>query len=437
MDLEELRKQHGELIRRARAIQAVADDEKRELTTDEFRTFEDLIGQADQVQSRIDREEALREHEEGSRRSLRRPTKPGTGEADGLPPGEPRQFRSLAEQLQAIVRASRPGGHVDPRLMAMRAATGLNESVPSDGGFLVQQDFAADLIRRVYEVGVLASRVRRIPLGANSNGVKMPAIDETSRADGSRWGGVMSYWAAEAATKTGSRPKFRQISLELEKLYALVYATDELVQDAAALESYIRLAATEELAFRLDDAILNGTGVGQPLGILNSPGLVTVNKEAAQAATTFIAENVSAMWSRAWAPSRRNAVWLYNQDMEPQLDMLALPIGVGAVPVYLPAGAGFRESPDAMLKGRPMLAIEQAQTLGTVGDIVLANLDEYLLIEKPLQTAMSIHVAFTTDETVFRFVLRVDGEPLWNSPLTPKSGSSNTLSAFVALQTRS
>jgi len=70
-----------------------------------------------------------------------------------------------------------------------------------------------------------------------------------------------------------------------------------------------------------------------------------------------------------------------------------------------------------------------------VGDIVLANLDQYLLIDKPMQSAMSIHVQFLTDQTVFRFVYRVDGQPAVHSALTPYKGS-NTRSPFVALATR-
>lgn len=442
MDIDKLREQHVDVTMRARAIQDEADTAQRELSADEAAKFEDLIVRAEQVAARIVREEALRGHEDGSRASFRAPTKPQP-EASGVTgeritmTGEPKRFRSMGEQLQAIVRSSRPGGTVDPRLLEQqRAATGLNETLGGDGGFLVQQDFTEGLVKRTYELGTIASRVRKVPVGANKNGTKMPAVDESSRANGSRWGGVASYWGSEGGTLTASRPKFRQISLEFNKLYALVYATDELVEDAAALQSYVEMAASEELAFRLDDAILNGTGVGQPLGILNSGGLLTISKETGQPAATFVAENVSKMWARAFGPSRRNAVWLYNQDMEPQLDQLSLPIGTAGVPVYLPIGAGLVEASTPRLKGRPMLDVEQASTLGTVGDIVLANLDEYLLIERPPQTAMSIHVAFLTDEVVFRFTYRVDGQPVWHTTLTPKNGS-NTQSAFVALETRS
>ena len=61
-----------------------------------------------------------------------------------------KRFASFGEQLMAAYRAATPGGKVDERLTT-RAASGLNESTPSDGGFLVQQDFVTELLKRTYE----------------------------------------------------------------------------------------------------------------------------------------------------------------------------------------------------------------------------------------------------------------------------------------------
>jgi HK97 family phage major capsid protein len=148
-------------------------------------------------------------------------------------------------------------------------------------------------------------------------------------------------------------------------------------------------------------------------------------------------ENVLNMWSRMWARSRANAVWLVNQDVEPQLYTMALNVGTGGAPVYLPA-AGASAAPYATLFGRPVIHVEYCATMGTTGDILLMDFSQYALADKGgIQSAMSMHVNFLYDETVFRFVYRVDGQPLWNAALTPASGSANTLSPYVALATRS
>ena len=341
-------------------------------------------------------------------------------------------FKSFGEQLMSVAKSA--GGFTDPRLMETKQ-TGMSEGVPADGGFLVQEDFAAEMLKLTFAQGEILSRVRRFPISANSNSLRANYLDEGSRADGSRWGGVQGYWKAEGALKVASNPTFGQLLLELKKLIGLCYATDELLQDATALEAIINYAFQMEFTYQLEDAVINGTGAGQPLGILNSPALITVAEEAGQVAGTIVSENIVNMWSRMWAPSRKNAVWFINQDCEPQLHSMYVAVGATGVPVYLPAG-GLSASPYATLYGRPVIPVEYCQTVGTLGDIIFADLSQYWMIDKGgMQQAQSIHVNFLYDETVFRFVYRADGQSSWPGALTP-ANSALTLSPFVALETR-
>lgn len=142
-----------------------------------------------------------------------------------------RKFATFGEQLRAVVEAAKPGGTIDPRL-SIKAASGLNESVGSDGGFLVEEDFTKELLKRTYETGVLASKCNKIPLSTAANSMKINGVDETGRKNGSRWGGIQAYWEGEADALTASKPKFRQMELNLRKLTGLCYATDELFSDA-------------------------------------------------------------------------------------------------------------------------------------------------------------------------------------------------------------
>jgi HK97 family phage major capsid protein len=344
-------------------------------------------------------------------------------------------FDSLGEMLQAVRTAAFQPHSVDPRLIN-RAASGAAGAVPSDGGFLVDSDFSGEVLKKVHMAGQLAQRVRRVPISANSNGLRINAIDETSRATGSRNGGVQVYWAAEAGTTTAKKPKFRRIEMDLQKLFGLFYATDELMQDAGALSTEAERSFLEEFAFTFDDCILRGDGVGKPLGILNSPALITVAKETNQVSATLTTNNLLAMWSRLAPGSESNAVWLINKDVWPQLPLLNIPVSTaGGALVFMPAG-GISGNQYSTLLGRPVVVCEQASTLGTVGDVVLADLSEYLWIEKGgIQSASSIHVNFLTDEMVFRWTVRVNGQPIWDKPLTPYKGT-NTVSPFVTLATR-
>lgn len=345
-------------------------------------------------------------------------------------------FASLGEFGQSVANAMRPGGQTDERLLRIRAAaTGAGEGIPSDGGFLVQQDFNATLLRGMFDTSMIASRCTRLPISQNANGIKLPLIDETSRVNGSRWGGVQTYWAAEAGTVTATKPKFRQAELILHKLFGLCYVTDELLQDAPALGTVLEQAFREEIAFKLDDAIIRGTGAGMPLGILNSGALVTVVKETGQAADKVVYENLTNMFARMPARNRRSAIWLINQSVEPQLFTMSLSVGTGGAPVFLPAG-GASVAPFATLFNRPIIPIEQASALGDLGDIIFADPSFYLLADKGgIQTAMSVHLQFLTDEMAFRWILRADGQPMLASAITPYKGA-NTLSPFVTLEAR-
>jgi HK97 family phage major capsid protein len=343
-------------------------------------------------------------------------------------------FKNNGEYFQAVARSMTPGNPLDHRLITA-AATGLNETAPSDGGFLVNSDLHNQIMQQIFSPARIAARCRRFTISGNSNSIRIPGLDETSRAAGSRHGGVQGYWVAEAGQLTGTKPKFRQVELVLKKQIVMVYATDELLSDSRILADYLSKVAADELTFGLEDAIVNGSGAGQPLGILNSGCLATVAPETGQAADTLVAENIMKMWSRMLGSSRPNSVWLINQNVEPQLYSMALSVGTGGAPIFLPGG-GMSEQPYATLYGRPIIPCEHCPTLGDLGDIILADFGGYLLAQKGgIESAMSIHVKFDYDESVFRFVMRVDGQPALSSAVTPYKGG-DTLSHFVALAAR-
>lgn len=431
MTVEEMRAKRKELVEQARNLRSIANEENRELLADEAKQLEEWLKRGEHLSVEIGREERLLSLEDANFASHQPPTKPDLGQ---IPTGQPTRFRSFGEQLQAVIRAGQPGGQVDARL-SLRAVQGMSEGSPSDGGFLVQTDFSAELLKRTYATGQVANRCRRIQLSGNSNSMKINAVSESSRADGSRWGGVRAYWTAEAGDKTNATPAFRQIELNLKKLTGLAYVTDELLQDAVALEQVLMQAFSEEIGFKLDDAIIRGTGSGQPQGILTAACLVTQAKETGQDADTFVAENAFNMYARLYAPSMGNAVWFINQSVWPQLFRMGLSVGLGGAPIFLPAGS-IAGQPYNTLLGLPIIAIEQTDTVGDLGDVILADMSQYLLADKGgIQSASSIHVRFVNDESVFRFVYRVDGQPWWQSALTPFN-SAATQSPFVTLAER-
>ncbi len=353
---------------------------------------------------------------------------------------------AFGQYLQAVCASSAPsgqrygmfdGGRVYRNILEPEArSTGLNKSQRSTGGFLVGVDMSREIFSKAHQTSKIWSRIRTIPISGNSNGLKLNTVDESSRADGSRIGGVRGYWIGEGSEKTASKPKFGQFQLSLKKLVVLIWTTDELLQDAAALGEFISTAASQEIGFKLDDGVINGTGAGQLLGLLNADALIAVSKESGQLADTIIYDNILQMVSQFWAAGFDNAVWLANQIIIPQLYAMNLAVGTAAVPVYSPANGSIGSK--ASLFVRPILFVEQAASLGDRGAIILADLSQYVGITKGgIQSAVSMHVssAFVNDEQVFRFVFRCDGQPAWSSSLAPYKGS-DSIGPYVTIEER-
>ena len=368
---------------------------------------------------------------------VQRAASPASARAPSQPRPSPasaaaaRGWNSFGEFAHALALNAIPGRSTEPDRRLIRAPTGAGEVDPTGGGFLVPTEYAEELIVSLYEEAILAPLCDRRPTDKPAK-VVLPAIDEKSRANGSRYGGTSSAWLNEGDQPSLSLPRFRRLVFDSHKLAALCVASNELVGDVQKLETHLRGAFGAEAGFRLDLAILLGTGAGMPLGIVNAPGTITVPKASGQTAGTIVGDNIAAMWSRLPAPCRRRAVWICNEDAEAQFEtMITTPQSAG---MYFPAGANGREH--GILKGRPVLVSETCPALGTPGDIVLADLSQYVLIDGGLRTFLSLAVRWLNDEAVFKFIWRGNGAPIWTQPITPYNGSGVTRSPFVILAAR-
>lgn len=341
-------------------------------------------------------------------------------------------FKSIGENLRAIADLAR-NGNTHPRMRALKAldmegkaALGSNETIPSQGEFLLDPTLTSVFLKPIHEAGVFSRDVSRMPVNPNSNYGWINGIDETSRATGSRWGGVRGYHKSEVETMTASQPKFRRINWELHETYVLQYATDDLLRDTNMLNAIIAQSAAEELDFLVNDDILNGIGGDRPVGVMASGALIGI----ARAATGAIAHtDIVNMWQRLSPRSKSRAKWYINSDVAPQLNQLYFAGTTSVLSPYI----GYSVDGVMQIMGRPVVETEFNASLGTQGDILLADMGEYLFWEKGgIEAASSIHVQFLTNQTAFRFIYRYDGQTALASAITPYKGT-NTQSPFVSL----
>lgn len=342
-----------------------------------------------------------------------------------------RGFRSFGEFARSV-RAASGNGRIDDRLNIGAAAPSTfgNEAGGQDGGYLVPPQFAQDIFTLALEEQALLPMTDNTAIAGNS--MVFPK-DETTP-----WGtdGIRAYWQAEASVATATKPKLGVSAHRLHKLMALVPVTDELLEDASALAAYLPGKTAASIRWKTDEAILFGTGAGQPFGALKSKALIVQAKDSGQATMTLTSGNIINMVARLPAGSFGRAIWLINPDVLPLLDAMTL----GNYPIYMPIGAGegaMRASPYGMLKGRPVVISEHASAVSSQSDVSLLDLSYYRTVTNRggIQTATSMHLYFDADATAFRTTFRVDGGPKIENAIVPPK-STNTRSPFVTLAAR-
>jgi len=359
-------------------------------------------------------------------------------------------FRGQGDFALAVF-AQAMQGMADERLERIaQYQAALDHNVPQSGGLLLPPAHNTTIYQHMMGARTnLMALCDRYPLTRNLT-IELIANAETSRVAGSRWGGVQSYWVEDGSGMTESQPKVRMIELRPRQLATLVKVTNTLLQNADALEAFLDQAAVDDQIQTINNAIIRGDGVAKPKGFLTSGSLVTITKETSQAAATIVDQNVHKMWARVL--EEELAVWLINRDAAPQVEGLSAPGVSGTVPVMLANVNGYPtmsvQGPQT-LKGRSIRRVEQCSTLGTVGDIILANMSGYALAyrargdgagtadgEPAIQKDMSMHLEFDKNRTAFRYLIAVDGQTWLQAAITPEQGSS-TLSHFVVIETRS
>lgn len=318
-------------------------------------------------------------------------------------------------------------GRADARLRpshGMRAlGTTGTEAVPSDGGFLVPTQIFADLFDQSLEDQIVLPLADVRPM--TSSEAKAPAWDDVDHS-ANIYGGFTASWIGETAAPDPQMGKLRMIQLKSRKLALFAQSSNELVADGVSFENQLGKAISTALGFFLDQAFLRGEGSNRPLGVFNSGALISV---ARTTSGRVLYEDIIAMYARLLPASFKTARWVVSQSTLPDLLTLSIAIGTGGAAMPLVKETNGQYS----MLGIPIIVTEKVPALGTAGDVGLYDFSQYVVGMRSVFTLeKSGHVGFASDTSMYRGLIRVDGQPKVARPITPANGGA-TLSPFVTL----
>lgn len=353
-------------------------------------------------------------------------------------PAKDRTYRGMFLQQKGRTRLDMAGwsssgefldvlnsGRHDPRLIRATHA----ESVPSQGGFSVPEQMAAEWLDSSLPTEIIRSRATVWPMTSETR--KVPGWDDFDQSAGSYFGGLKMQFLGEAQAGTYQSAKLRSITLSAKKGAIFTQSSAELMADGLGFADQLGIALRGAMSMGFDNAFLNGTGAGEPLGIRNATSLVQVEAEGGQGSGTILYQNLAKMWARLWAPCRSRSVWIANDAAIPELLTVSIPVGLEGtyVPLLKETSGKF------FIFGREVLFSPCMPTVGSENDIILVDLSQYAVgLRKELSIDKSIHVGFQQDLDTWRIICRFDGMPTWSSAVTPDNGP--TQSWCVGLEAR-
>ena len=348
-------------------------------------------------------------------------------------------FKCLGEFLVKVRKAYDGEGTPDSRIIFGKTAGHMVEADDSQGGALVPEQWAEGLYHAAMENAIVRPRVSMVfPMISDS--LKVRLIRDSDRSS-NLFGGITFKWTEERGDKFTaiSKPEVGLVELNAHKLVGSCFVSNELEDDYGKFGKFMEIAFGQAIRFIEDDAFINGTGAGMPLGILQAGCRTQVTRNAVGLVNWT---DIAAMAMRLLARSWESAVWLLNTDVIGELYEATAPAANQATVLDLS---------NRTLWGIPFIPTEKCQAMGTEGDIILADFGHghYLIGDRELRISASRHVnyeytpiqasetyGFVTDETFWKIVLRSDGQPLLSADIAPKRGA-NDLGMFIVLTTTS
>jgi HK97 family phage major capsid protein len=344
------------------------------------------------------------------------------------PPGMVLDQYEWASSWSRFLAALRdPHDRLGVRPVIRAAAEGMSERIPSEGGFLVPWVLTEKVLNYT-SAAIVRPRASVVPMASLQQAV--PSLSAFNESDGDQaLGGITFSVVEEGAAIPASAPSFDRLQLEARKYGALIENVPaELLSDArSAMGDFLGRLIADGYGWWEDELWINGTGVGQPQGLVNAPGAKLVNR--ASAGVVSLADVAAMMEALHPAAERGAACWLVNSQVFDYFLTLSLGVGVTPSATYVPASEWLRYDETNKywrLIGLPCFPHDHNPALGDTGDAILADLGQYLIGDR---LAMTVDLSekgsgFGTDTVNIRVRSRIDGRFWPQSTFTTAAGAS-------------
>lgn len=146
----------------------------------------------------------------------------------------------------------------------------LTEGLDTGGGFLAPPEFMTEVVMRKPHPTSVLNYIRNLPCSRDR--VVFPAVRYTT--DDTYSSGVRIQWIGEGGpTPAITDPSFGDVEIPIFTGQFPLEVSRNLLEDAAIpVQDLIQHLASQAYQLGMDNIVVNGTGVGQPAGLLQSPG---------------------------------------------------------------------------------------------------------------------------------------------------------------------
>jgi HK97 family phage major capsid protein len=410
--LDRMMEQRASCWEHAKAVTALAFEEKRDMTGEEKRQFDEWDAECVRIDTTVQTiksgEERAAAFKETTSAILGQPAAPGIdpGAAAGASPAM--SYEQETEEFRKLVHKAKGEGldFVWPSTFERRMITNPG-AYESRALAVAGVPMPTSFIHQLYTYLVDTSSIRQAGATVISTQTGESIMVPRATAEGA------AAWVAEAAALPTGDPTLSSVTLNAHKLGKLIQVSKELATDVGFdLIGYLAQSSGRNIGIASNAAYVSGTGTTQPLGLF-STATTAFTGTAGQGGTAGLPTGagggfgvIVSLYHSIIPQYRPRAAWMMNDSTIKVLRQVTDTLGRFIWEPSLQAGV-----PDTIM-GKPVYANPAFPTFGVSvnGVIAFGDFSAYYIRDvSPLRFERSDEYLFGSDAIAFRALMRTDG----------------------------